>query len=176
MTEAQQAYQIYLESEHWRLLRAAAFRQFGRKCSRCPATCRLQVHHVRYRWPWTASTTGDLVILCRSCHEKEHGIRSVPQPVVRWSKRARKKLRQLRWWKRQNEQSERFLAQPERPKAQPPKRRKPKRVKDKGKWWPGMYEKKLPGEFRKEVGTGKSLRVELRKTPDSMNPRINRHF
>ena len=96
MTEAQKRYQAYLESDHWRLLRAAAFRKVGRKCSRCPATCRLQIHHIRYRWPWTSATTEDLIVLSRASHEKEHNI-SKPSVIHQPIHRKRKKQKMGRW-------------------------------------------------------------------------------
>jgi hypothetical protein len=65
LTPAQIAYREYLQSDHWRELRLLAYRQYGRKCSKCPATCRLDVHHLRYRWPWSDGVVGDLQILCR---------------------------------------------------------------------------------------------------------------
>lgn len=102
MTESQLAYREYLESDHWRQLRTEAFRVLGRKCSRCPSTCRLQVHHVVYRWPWESAKICDLLILCRPCHESEHGIAQpviIQQPVHRQKKRrsgaARREMRRV---------------------------------------------------------------------------------
>ena len=97
MSPSQLAYREYLQSQHWRSLRLAAFRTYGRKCHRCPATSRLDVHHLRYRHPWTATVVSDLQILCWRCHAAEHGIIIVPAI----NKRALQKLskRQRKWIK-----------------------------------------------------------------------------
>lgn len=94
MTATQAAYRVYLQSEHWRSLRLEAFKRYGRKCSKCPATCRLDVHHVRYRHPWTDGVMDDLMILCRRCHELEHGL--VVVIPVRDKKFAQRRRREFR--------------------------------------------------------------------------------
>lgn len=83
MTEAQIRYQRYLQSDHWRALRLEAFRVHGRKCFKCPATFGLDVHHLRYRHPWTLCTVLDVRPCCRQCHDKEHGINQVVTPEVK---------------------------------------------------------------------------------------------
>lgn len=89
LTPTQLAYREYLKSDHWRGLRLEAFQTYGRKCAKCPATCRLDVHHLKYRHPWTLGIVQDLQILCRACHEREHGVvRVVP---VELKKQAQKK-------------------------------------------------------------------------------------
>lgn len=80
LTPAQVAYRKYLQSEHWRELRSEAFKVYGRKCAKCPATCRLDVHHLHYRHPWSSGVVADLQVLCWQCHGAEHGIvRVIPQ-------------------------------------------------------------------------------------------------
>jgi hypothetical protein len=78
-----EAYQFYLKSAHWRALRKAAFRFHGYKCSKCPCSRRLQVHHHTYRFPWTSCTVADVVPICRDCHRKEHGITREPPVAAR---------------------------------------------------------------------------------------------
>lgn len=72
LTDHQRWYrEVYLFSEHWKNLRIQAFKEWGRHCHRCPATTRLDVHHLRYRRLYDV-TVQDLQILCRKCHEREH--------------------------------------------------------------------------------------------------------
>lgn len=72
LTDYQRWYrEVYLHSEHWKNLRIQAFKEWGRHCHRCPATSRLDVHHLRYRNLYDV-TVQDLQILCRKCHEREH--------------------------------------------------------------------------------------------------------
>lgn len=99
MTNAQERYQLYLQSEHWTGLRLEAFRQYGRKCSRCPLTHSLEVHHVRYRYPWESCTVGDVVILCHWCHRLEHApvVRVVPDSVRHAAQKKRKRRGRGHW-------------------------------------------------------------------------------
>jgi len=86
------AYQIYLQSDHWRALRLEAFRVYGRKCFKCPARFGLDVHHLVYRFPWSLGVVADVRPCCRACHEKEHGIVRVvsEQEKLTTQKQARK--------------------------------------------------------------------------------------
>lgn len=80
MTTRQLEYLDYLKSEHWARLRDEVLRRDGYKCTRCPARHRLQAHHKIYRPKWEDSVADDLITLCRSCHEREHGL----QPVTKF--------------------------------------------------------------------------------------------
>jgi len=106
LTESQIAYREYLKTDHSRELRLEAFKKYGRHCAKCPATCRLDVHHLIYRHPWKLGVVGDLQILCRSCHEKEHGVTPHVAPIItrvekqkieRESGRRRKKKKHGKW-------------------------------------------------------------------------------
>lgn len=165
MTPNQIAYRQYLESDHWRGLRVEAFKRYGRRCSRCPSKVRLQVHHTRYRHPWESCTTDDLQILCRSCHEREHGIGVVRQPKHR--------RRKKRNWARMAENHSAMLDRQIRKRRQPKPNGAPKKKKT-PRWWPGMYEGKAPYETMKQVGTSVPKAAAMSKTPDCMNPKINR--
>jgi hypothetical protein len=77
---------IYLKSGHWRELRSRALEHHGRKCHKCPATRKLDVHHIRYSSIYDVEVT-DLQILCRTCHDKEH----LPAPKVTTAPRKRAK-------------------------------------------------------------------------------------
>lgn len=81
-TERQLQYQLYLESDHWKELRKIVLDRDGNKCTRCDSKFWLQAHHKIYRKRFEDSVPGDLVTLCRSCHEKEHGLKhgSKPKP------------------------------------------------------------------------------------------------
>lgn len=116
MTATQAAYRVYLQSEHWRGLRLEAFKRYGRKCSKCPATCRLDVHHVRYRHPWTAGIVDDLMILCRRCHELEHGL-VVVIPVIDKRLAQKKRRKNFRKWRSRQRKKRRWLAERKRPSA-----------------------------------------------------------
>lgn len=67
-------YETYLQSAHWRSLRARKLEFSGRSCNRCKSTEDIQVHHVYYRKSWYDSELCDLEVLCRPCHERSHNI------------------------------------------------------------------------------------------------------
>lgn len=98
MTEAQQRYRIYLQSEHWSGLRLEAFKKYGRRCSKCPMKHSLEVHHTIYRHPWELGTVEDLVILCFWCHRAEHApvLRIVPDAVRRTAQKKRPRRKRHR--------------------------------------------------------------------------------
>jgi predicted HNH restriction endonuclease len=66
-------YNAYLASEAWQQKRDEAFAHYGRKCSQCSATRRLQVHHKRYPKVFGTEPVSDLLIVCIPCHERIHG-------------------------------------------------------------------------------------------------------
>lgn len=73
-TESRQMpYEAYMQTEHWRITRRAALARAGHRCERCAADSWLNVHHRTYE-NLGAEEEEDLEVLCRSCHEKEHGI------------------------------------------------------------------------------------------------------
>lgn len=63
---------VYLQSDHWKALSAAARNHHGKQCAKCPRTKRLDVHHLNYRNIYDV-TVDDLQVLCRPCHKREHG-------------------------------------------------------------------------------------------------------
>jgi len=87
LSMGQLLYREYLRSEHWKKLRWEAFKKYGYKCCRCASGVRVQPHHHTYRSPWTECTVEDLMILCRACHRKEHGLK---EEKVRNRKRSKK--------------------------------------------------------------------------------------
>jgi hypothetical protein len=66
-------YAEYLKSEHWQLVRREALARAYRQCQRCSSIRNLNVHHRTYE-NLGAEEDADLIVLCRSCHEKEHGL------------------------------------------------------------------------------------------------------
>lgn len=72
-----QRYQEYLKSSRWRELRKKALEYYGHECMECKRTDGvMQVHHITYENMGNESLE-DVIILCKSCHYKEHftGIR-----------------------------------------------------------------------------------------------------
>ena len=51
------------------IIRPTCLKKAGYKCSKCPATEGLDVHHTDY----DNQTIDTLIVLCRRCHRKEHG-------------------------------------------------------------------------------------------------------
>lgn len=68
-------YREYLRSPEWRARRARALVAAARRCSRCQQIGGvLDVHHLTYA-NLGAESDEDLEVLCRTCHDKEHGKR-----------------------------------------------------------------------------------------------------
>lgn len=61
----------YLLSDHWQLVRVAALEWGERRCVRCGAIERLNVHHRSYERKGCELRT-DLEVLCKPCHEFTH--------------------------------------------------------------------------------------------------------
>lgn len=95
---------VYLKSDHWKNLRTLALEHHGRKCHKCPATHKLDVHHIRYSSIYDVEVT-DLQVLCRSCHEKEHAPRVVvlktPKKKTKVRKSPKKKVERTHLTKKQ---------------------------------------------------------------------------
>lgn len=64
-------YLEYMHSAAWERKRNAAFNHHGRFCHKCGSTHRLNAHHRTYA-RLGHERMSDIVILCRSCHSKEH--------------------------------------------------------------------------------------------------------
>jgi 5-methylcytosine-specific restriction endonuclease McrA len=72
LTDRQREYrEVYLRSDHWRETRAAALERAEHKCQVCAATKRLDVHHNTYE-RLGQERPADLVVLCRTCHDRHH--------------------------------------------------------------------------------------------------------
>ncbi len=66
-----QAYHDYLQGPEWRAKREWALERAERRCQVCNNAERLHVHHRTYE-NLGAELPGDLVVLCRPCHELYH--------------------------------------------------------------------------------------------------------
>lgn len=71
--DPKELYSMFLDSDWWISLSRRKRSLVGR-CERCSSTDRLQSHHLLYRDNWFDTLLEDLEVLCRPCHEKEHGI------------------------------------------------------------------------------------------------------
>lgn len=65
-----------LSDARWKAFREFVFVVRGEKCETCGNTTNLQVHHLQYRnyamaWEYNCN---EVVVLCRNCHKKIHGI------------------------------------------------------------------------------------------------------
>lgn len=70
-----QAYTEYFRSPHWRATRQRMLDRAGGLCRRCRRRFKpsaLDVHHLNYRH-LGAERERDLEVLCRECHQVEHG-------------------------------------------------------------------------------------------------------
>lgn len=75
MTEKQQAYRVYLASQHWQRIRLAAMDRDKHKCVDCGVSEGLQVHHWQYRESPYQTKLQDVYTVCQACHEKAHDIK-----------------------------------------------------------------------------------------------------
>lgn len=69
------SYRDYLASGHWRSVKARYYRKCVRQCYGCGATDRLDLHHRTYA-RLGREKVGDLICVCRTCHETIHALAS----------------------------------------------------------------------------------------------------
>jgi len=67
-------YQEYLQTPEWHAKRHLALKRAGYKCQKCYHQDRLEVHHLTYERRGH-ELPSDLMVLCRTCHEKERGVK-----------------------------------------------------------------------------------------------------
>lgn len=83
MSEVSDKYKEYLLSPEWREFRKKVFSHYGKKCSKCPRTKRLDIHHLTYANIFHEKVE-DVAVLCRKHHAEVHGIKLVePKPAKR---------------------------------------------------------------------------------------------
>lgn len=68
------SYHKYLLSPKWRNIRTDILNERGHNCEKCGEKKNLQIHHLTYKNIFNEKPE-DLMILCRSCHRKEHGLK-----------------------------------------------------------------------------------------------------
>jgi hypothetical protein len=70
-------YSEQLKTPEWKAKREAIVERDLKKCVRCDSKKSLQVHHLYYDLSCNAWEYPDtaLVTLCKTCHEKEHGVK-----------------------------------------------------------------------------------------------------
>jgi 5-methylcytosine-specific restriction endonuclease McrA len=61
-----------LEQKRWREAREEVLKRDGYRCVRCGSTEELHVHHILERRKGGEHKLGNLITLCRRCHQKEH--------------------------------------------------------------------------------------------------------
>lgn len=67
-------YRLFLQGDLWKSLSQAKKRGVSR-CQNCGKKSRfLECHHVKYPENWEDTQVTDLVVLCRRCHKRIHGI------------------------------------------------------------------------------------------------------
>jgi 5-methylcytosine-specific restriction endonuclease McrA len=64
-------YKEYLETPHWKKLRALALKEANYQCALCPSTKSLEAHHKIYAH-LGQETLKDIVVLCSLCHSIHH--------------------------------------------------------------------------------------------------------
>lgn len=82
------AYYEYIKSPEWHSLKIDIIQARGCKCERCnkkkhPA--KLQLHHLTYERLFNEESQ-DLMLVCRRCHMKEHGLIKKPVKKVKRKK------------------------------------------------------------------------------------------
>ena len=66
-------YPVFVKSKYWKYVRGLVLERDGHKCTNCGKSTQLQVHHLTYEHHYKEhNNLGDLVTLCRMCHEAEH--------------------------------------------------------------------------------------------------------
>lgn len=61
----------YLQSAEWQNLKKQRLTIAQHKCEYCDSTHNLHLHHVTYE-RLTQELLSDVVILCKSCHQRQH--------------------------------------------------------------------------------------------------------
>ena len=90
-------YSEYLQTPHWKRVRAEALRRAGRRCSKCGLSGDLDVHHVsRESYERRGSErANDLAVLCRRHHHELHPgwLDDRPDLAQRWRNRLKSEER-----------------------------------------------------------------------------------
>lgn len=66
-------YARYLKTQHWQAVRQAALERAEHRCQVCNTDEKLHVHHRTYE-NRGAERDSDVIVLCKPCHERFHGV------------------------------------------------------------------------------------------------------
>lgn len=67
-------YSEYIKSKKWKELRRKAYKRSSNKCEFCEKKA-YAVHHVKYPKRFEEDNLDNLIVVCKKCHELNHGIR-----------------------------------------------------------------------------------------------------
>lgn len=69
---------VYLKSDEWKLVRSEALAACDAKCAICNhRDLKNDAHHLHYPENFKETTSKDLIVLCRTCHELVHDLEEV---------------------------------------------------------------------------------------------------
>jgi len=86
-------YKNYLKTKHWKYKRISIYRKYDRRCTKCGEAFQLidsNVHHLTYERVGN-ELDEDLVLLCKECHKKVHGIETKHRQKKSWKEKTWKK-------------------------------------------------------------------------------------
>lgn len=90
MNKRKQKYLAYLRSSEWAKIKVDLITINEGKCERCGNRRNLQVHHLTYENLYYEEPD-DLILLCGSCHRKEHGLIKKKKKRKYWPKKKKNK-------------------------------------------------------------------------------------
>jgi hypothetical protein len=90
-------YAEYRDTEHWKRTRAHIRRRARGWCERCKVGKRDDVHHLTYE-RLGAEQDGDLIGVCRECHEFLHGLQNVDPAATTYTKQEQEWIRRWQRW------------------------------------------------------------------------------
>jgi 5-methylcytosine-specific restriction endonuclease McrA len=65
-------YADFLQSDKWKSIRKNKFNKSKKRCAICQSKDELHTHHLFYRDNWAETKSGDLRMLCATCHNMVH--------------------------------------------------------------------------------------------------------
>ena len=90
-------YSEYLESDHWRWIRAKIRRRARGWCERCKVNRRDDIHHLTYERVGHELLT-DLIGVCSYCHEYIHGNRVIDPAATVYAPEEIRLIRDNDWF------------------------------------------------------------------------------
>jgi hypothetical protein len=111
-------YSRYLKSHTWEQRRQGALKRAEGKCQLCPATTRLQVHHVTYDRVGCEQIE-DLRVLCEPCHKEIHRNGKPFLPLDKATRAVSRQRREIRIAKKTELPKPKTKRRPQEPKPWP---------------------------------------------------------